>query len=168
MKIFFLLGLLTSVFILSSCGDEGKSSKVKVTIIPNSPIVFTGDITLPIPGSTETETIAGPWFRFRYKVDNTTESDTVTIVGIEAEVTDSDGNKGNTTSFDPGELTAGRTVFVELASGGSFTEAVNLYVHSLTETTSLRYKVKMTFQGWFGAETDPKERFRKIINFTTQ
>ena len=168
MKISFLLGLLLSVAILSSCGDDGKSSKIKITIIPDSPIVFTGDVTLPIPNSTETETISGPWFRFRYKVDNETEGDTVVIMGIQVEIIDSEGNEGSPTSFAPEELPGTRTIFIELASGGSFTESVNLYVHSLNETGSFRYKAAIRFDGWFGTENDQQERFRKTVNIITQ
>jgi hypothetical protein len=86
-----MMGILF-ITALSSCGgDEGKSGKVKLSIIPEKPIVITADSV-----DDNDNIIKAPWFSFRASMNNTS-TDTVTVVALEVEVTGTDEN-GSTVS----------------------------------------------------------------------
>ena len=55
---------------VAQCGEEDALSKdVKLTLVPEDPIVVNADITLR-PGTESEQTIPGPWFLFRYSIFN--------------------------------------------------------------------------------------------------
>lgn len=86
-----MMGILFITALTSCGGDEGKSGKVKLAIIPEKPIVITADSV-----DDQDNAIKAPWFSFRASMNNTS-TDTVTVVALEVEVTGTDGS-GSTVS----------------------------------------------------------------------
>lgn len=164
-RLFIIFALVFTVLATSSCGKESESSKVEIKIIPSSPTVFPGNITIP-DGSGGTSTITGPYFRWRARVINHSKKEVV-VTGFILTVYDSHGTKVGDVSYDSGEV--GDPYFVDLAPDDDATIDINFYVESLPkDAPSFRFRVKVEPIGWFGTPDEPDDRFEKTLYFYTR
>lgn len=177
---------------LSGCGDEGKSSQVEVTILPESPIIITGD-----GKDADGNTLTAPWFSYRVLINNQSDS-ALTIVSVKATITLSEYGSTPTNYDFPASklnyttaaginctyLTLGE--FAKNTSGplvGKLTDAglagtcaqdlaFSIAPNTLTKprdpkTKNYRYRVEIEPQGWFGDRDNPTDRFvKKMVIYT--
>ena len=103
-KILFLALIATQV----SCSGDSGVSDVKFRVVPENPIVITGDIII---GS---KTIKAPWFSFRVQVKNGSKKP-VTLVAIQnalSIINDFGAEKTNEATFAPSVLNFSRVITV--------------------------------------------------------
>lgn len=152
-----------------SCGQ--KNELVKVEIVPDSPVVINADYIIPDPNPgnsiDEEETVAGPWFRFRIKVTNTSDTP-VTIVSIVLKMTGYKNGIPVTGDSRFADEESGTGILAEVAAGATFEPQIYFYAHSLPEVDNFRYDVSATIEGWKGTAALPTERLRQPFRFNTQ
>lgn len=176
---------------LASCGGaKGKSASLGVSIIPERPIVITGN------GVSFTGTvITAPWFGFSVTMTNPTD-EPITIIGLQMEVSSLDSNgEVVTTTFTStpaefnrpygdsiscthytfGTIPANTTTDTPLSvtlSGVPECTAIPVFtpsgIPSGPSKNNFYYKVKIKPLGWFGTYTTPSDRLEKFKYFTTQ
>lgn len=104
LKMLFLIVVIAQV----SCSGDSGVSDVKFRVVPNNPIVITGDITI---GS---KVVKAPWFSFRVQVKNGS-SKPVTLVAILNSlsiINDFGAEKTSEATFAPSVLNFSRTISV--------------------------------------------------------
>src|SRR4051812_18711202 len=171
--------LLTTLSAISlSFTAAHATSAVEIRAVPESPIVFTSDYTMPDPAGNP-KTIKAPYFAFRVHIKNNAVDD-VTFVGLHVEVTGVD-TLGKTVSLirdiTPSEFSYTTTVssctfadFGQFDSKGTFNDR-NLFLGatpgstagcggeatfiienlpSIGNSASMIYQVKIQPLGWFG------------------
>ena len=174
--IFFSLNLL------AACSEEGSSQDVDIILEIEKPIVSKSKYTFFRPDGDEVN-VSGPWFEFTYTITNGSDKP-LTVVDWEAKVTARDGDTTTEKTYTPdfGDFDATRTRINQspiTKNGGTFDEPADWYIDSLPELDSARYRVEITFSGYFETEDDPDtddvneggkvaERFEKTIQFSTR
>lgn len=151
------------------CGK--KPEVVKVEIVPDSPVVIGSDYIVPDPNPgndiDETVIIAGPWFRFRIKVTNSSETP-VTLVGLNLKLTGYKSGSPVTGESKFGDQTTGTGILAEIAAGATFEPNIYFYAEGLPEVDNFRYNVSAVAEGWKGTAALPTERLRQPFRFNTQ
>jgi hypothetical protein len=197
-RVFYPMTGILFIAALTSCGgDKSKSEKAKLSIIPEKPIVITGDAV-----DDNDTAIKAPWFSFRASMTNESAY-TVTIVALEVEVTgqnESGSSVTSTVAFTPSQFNSsfekpdgnGATVtieckykyFAELApgTGGGFrlmgavsdcgTPIPTFYVGNNPKgregSNNYRYTLRLKPLGWFGTYLLPTDRYERTQTFYTQ
>lgn len=162
---------------LTQCsGVEGLSKDVKITLVPEDPVVINADITLY--ANTENEVvIRAPWYLFRSSVTNNSDK-TLYFVTYTFKVTGrKDGRQVTSNhSIDPNfscfSDTLSRPYLAIITPGTTYKQADSCdstsyddlayeawYIHGLPEADSFDYSVDVTAEGWFvNADGVPIER----------
>lgn len=174
---------------LTGCGAKNKSQLAGVQIVPDQPIVFTAGINIPM--GTTVVAVNPPWFRFGVNLNNKTGDD-VTIISMTATVSaisPSGQMQTAVKTFDPSTFDystdlisctyytfgtfadnqSGPLTLTGAGGGCSAGEPV-FYMSALPSvgTGYYTYTVSLEIDGWFGTETAPKDRFQRLVYFTTQ
>lgn len=176
-----LILLFFSMTTIMSCGEEGDSAKVDITLIPETPLVVNSEFVI-IRADGEPKTISGPWFSFRYSIANGSTSPLV-VVSFDMEVTATNDGTTSKKTYTPdfGDYSSSRTRITTTAidPGDTFDESVDWYADSLPKQENFRYRVKITFVGYFEQEDDtstddidestqPSGRFERTYTFSTR
>jgi hypothetical protein len=175
--------LLLPAIALSICGcTPKKSDSVSVTMIPDDPVVIDADYNVPDDPLTtsvdESETIAGPWYKFQVRVTNKS-GDPVTVVAMSVSVSStksgarisgvheyaSEDDDFSYLSVIP-DKAENQILGDDLIAGTD--KGWTFFNSSMPAADGHRYTGTLTLIGWFGDADDPQERFEKTINFSTQ
>lgn len=104
LKMLFLIVVIAQV----SCSGDSGVSDVKFRVVPNNPIVITGDINIG------NKIVKAPWFSFRVQVKNGSKKP-VTLVAIQnalSIINDYGAEKTNEATFAPSVLNFSRVITV--------------------------------------------------------
>lgn len=171
--------LVFALAFASSCGKSGNSSKVKIEISPENPIVIGTDLKLTEEDGQE-ETITAPWFLATFKITNNTDK-VLSVLVISMESQGSSGTATTKVEFTQdeeldanGDETFGQLFYVLPNSTRNFTGYFG--GHAKADNTSLQ--VSTVFTGWFSDPSttgnpednrlNPNEEFEKSFNFTAR
>lgn len=169
-KLLLLAGLATS---LIQCSNDSESDKVKITVVPEKPVVIDAPFSyyeppLTTDGEPILVEVAAPWFIFRYSVFNGSSMQ-VTLQTIKFTAT-STGDDGVVNTFeanlDPNELDS---YYINTVAVGASTNATTTgwVIDGLPESRNLVYRIKGEMIGWFGPPESPVKSFRQTFDFTT-
>jgi hypothetical protein len=176
----FLILLLISV---SAHAGPTLSDQVDVSVLPDKPIVITGDTT-----DGKGQTIRGPWFQTRFRLTNNS-SQPVTVVAISYTIesardtvvgsfaandfnfsTECNGKSVMTNYTDFGVFLPGDSGSFRLISRGDCdaTTMPVFFFGSLSSQDRYVYTVHIHLQGWFGTYDNPTDSLKKDLTFQTQ
>lgn len=190
--------LFTSLAVLGCSQAKSKSQEVDVEVIPNKPIVFTANASVPTEGG-GSRTINAPWVKFNVKIKNASDSP-ILVIGLKAKAsigtTNGGGQSTGDASFDPsgfnytdtsvdpaiscsyndfGDFAAGSDAAylnlfpTEGTDGGCSKFTVDFYFSGMPAGSSYRYKLEVTPLGYFiNSDNEPSDRFERSEIVRTQ
>jgi len=168
-NLIILAGLSTA---LIHCSGDSKSKKVKLSVVPDTPGVIDANFTVTIPpidanSTATTKTVKAPWFPFKYKIFNGSDS-VITVQTIKfttTAVTDAGATVEYTSSIDPNELNS--YYVVRVAVGETAAPSTIWFIDGLPETGGAHdYQVDGELIGWFGEPTDPQASMHSTFHFS--
>src|SRR5690606_26475332 len=95
-KLIVISAMISCLGILSSCGDEGPSSDITVTTIPEKPLIVTAGYVVPDPDDDDVDDsyeVEAPWFEFKINIKNETTDYYLVINALEVTVTNDQGKE---------------------------------------------------------------------------
>lgn len=185
-KKFLLIFLSTFTLALFSCSKEDEDTKnVKVTLVPENPIVIEAPFTYSVGAGDEKQEIEvdGPWYQSRLVIVNgTNQILTVVAVVHRVEAFGEDGEiKEVVNEFGSDLLLVNNDdddgndqyYLFEIGPSETLDSPVVYYSGGLPDkendqVTSYNYTVSMEIQGWFGPNTAPQKSFKKRLFFNTR
>ena len=187
-RVYNILIALLFLAVFANCGGEkAKSDLAELEIIPEKPIVITGDTV-----DDDDNKIKAPWFEFRMRLTNGS-AEKITVVAVTAEVFAQDST-GQTdvkeVSWTPAEFNfqlnedteckfssfgtwdAGEGKALSLRNGNSLCSRQPKFLVGDNKKgvsgRNFRYRVRAKPLGWFGTEDQADDRFEKSLTFFTQ